>query len=211
MGAPLASGVLSDNPAHRTRDIAQALGSGPEPVAIAAPGIKTADRLGILTSNFFAPLPDLVPELRRLTGRSIAPLFDDSSAAAVAEYHWGGLAGASCGYYLAAGTGLAEAILEDGSPLEDFVRAYTVGLEKPLATESWWSEPDETLVSALRELLDWRLKTLRPDKIVLAQRFHHRPALSTLLAPYCPCPVVVSDFLAAPALGAVRLARERIG
>lgn len=182
------------------------LGPGPEPVALATAGLKDEARMGVVKSHFAPVLPNLVPCLRQATGRRVAPLQDDGWAAAFAELKCGALG--DHGYYLGSGTGLAEAISQGGLLVRGLPQAYQVGLEAGLRAEAWRERSDDDVLAMLEELLDWRSRSYRIDQVVLAQRFRHRPELGPALARRSGLEVVISDFTASPAVGAVLMSMK---
>ncbi len=193
----------------RIQLVAELIGPGPEPVALATAGLKDQARLSVIKSNYAPLLPDLVPRLRAATGRRVAPLQDDGWSAAVAERAFGVLG--PRGYYLGSGTGLAEAVTQNGSLVEDLTKAYQLGREEALRADNWRHRADSEVVGLLKELVDWRRETFNLEQVVLALRFRHRPQLVAALARVSGLQVDLSEFIAAPAVGAVLLSENLEG
>ena len=115
------------------RCIAHALAAAAAPregtvrVAVCLPGLRGADGRGIRAALHLPRMPDFVGELeRRLRGIAarLAPIgrvLSDGRARGLGERfgRGGALADVSEGYYLGAGTGLAESFLSGGAVLEE--------------------------------------------------------------------------------------------
>lgn len=133
-------------------------------LGVCMPGLKSADGRGILVSRNGPRIPDFSGELeRQLAGRNLTlrsplpPLASDGIAAGWGEEHSPGglMGGVPDVYYLAAGTGVAEALKQDDRHLAlDEVRARLPAPWSIATREGETVEDALSLRSLARDLAD---------------------------------------------------------
>lgn len=175
-------------------------------LAVAAPGLKNEARDSIVVSVNGPRIEALTTRLAELTGLPCGPLGDDSVMAALAEQvaPGGQLREVSNAYYVGPGTGLAEAILQDGRWLisGDYSRAWELGLETGLRGQAWLADPHGSR-QRLLGLIELRLDEFTLERVVLGQRLSGQHEVADWLAQQLPLAVVCSRLIGAAAIGAV--------
>jgi hypothetical protein len=167
-------------------------------LALACAGAKTADRRGIAHALHGPSAPRFLEQLEaRLAQagasfeRPIAGLYSDGRCAALAEWaaEGGAFAGARWGYFLQAGTGLAEAVLWDGSvrALDElqppWPRAYEMdwqgaSFEDALRLEAFDRADERERSVVLAELIWRRARQLARCRGATLERVVLAPALA---------------------------------
>ncbi len=188
----------------RLHQVAKVIGQvGWDPrLAIAAPGLKTADGNGIRVSLNGPRIPDFRAYLKERFQWDCGPLQDDSLMAAVAEQvaPEGLLHEVESAYVVGPGTGLAEAVLKAGYWLDksQYEPAWKQDLERLTRARHWDENPQEAL-EALTTLV------LQKDvvMVVLSQRLADRPDVAQALCERVRRPVLCSRLRGAAAIGAL--------
>lgn len=173
-------------------------GGRPCRLAVAAPGLKTADRRGLRVLRYGPRIPRLADLLEARLALEVGALGDDGHLAGWGEEKGRGGQFRDCrnAYLLGAGTGLAQALKREGRVLDpEEVPRLSLDDEDALRADRLLTHPGEAArrIAALA-------RTHQPlDRLVLSQRFSGE--ILQLLE--LDCPVVLSALPEAPALGAV--------
>lgn len=176
------------------------------PVGVAAPGIKSPDGRGIAVSRLGPRILDLAAFLEEQLGVRLPALGSDGVLAGVGEdrARLGSFRGVTRAYYLAAGTGLAEAVKDGKSigpgpapPLYELTGRDGKSFEDLVSARVW---PNPHLLSDLSDLLRARG---RFDRVVLGGHFRSAVDVSQLDV---GCEVVISRLPFPAVFGAAALA-----
>ncbi len=223
----------------RTKQLASAIhtitNGMPFHLAIAAPGLRSQDQRGLVVMRNAPRFPTLLDTLESILPCLSSHLYGDGVAGAAGEL-WGSpdsFRGASNGFYLAGGTGLAEALIQKGAPFElgpPWTKAWEIELasgetlEDSLAPYRLNQEPTnlvddgklatEVVVHRLATYVERRcadflsIEGVELDRLVVGQGLAR--VLEQVPLPRKPWAslVRISSERASPALGAVALAQQ---
>ncbi len=182
------------------------------PVGVAAPGVKSRDGRGIALSRLGPRIPEMSFWLEDLLGVRLPPLGSDGVLAGVGEERarLGSFRGATRAYYLAAGTGLAEAVKDGPSigpgpfpPLYELCGRDDLPFEDLVSARVW---PNPHLHSDLLDLLRARQRALDFQRVVLGGHLRSAVDVNELSRLLVGVEVVVSRLPYPAVFGAAALA-----